>query len=159
MRILGVDPGLRKTGWGIIEKQGQTLRYIACGTIKPDTTLPLSERLAALHDGLQDIITSFSPDGASLEETFVNASGQSTLKLGQARGALLLSLAIANLQVGEYAPNQVKKTLTGVGRADKAQVALMVQTLLPQGKAEIAEAGEDAVDALALAICHAHSIG
>lgn len=158
MRILGVDPGLRKTGWGIIEKNGQTLRYIACGTIKPNDKLPLSERLAVLHDGIQQVTNDFTPTAAALEETFVNVSGQSTLKLGQARGALLLSLAIAGLDVGEYAPAKVKKTLTGVGRADKNQMAMMVQTLLPQGREEIAKAGEDAVDALALAICHANTI-
>ena len=109
-----------------------------------------------MHNALQSIIAEHAPDCAALEETFVNKSGQSTLKLGQARGALLLSLSIAGLEVAEYAPTLIKKSITGVGRADKNQMGMMVGTLLPQAKAELAKAGEDALDALAVAICRSH---
>lgn len=152
--ILGVDPGLQKTGWGIIISQNNSLRYKACGTIRPNTKLPLCERLGVLNAELQKIITQFQPSHAAVEETFVSVNGASTLKLGQARGAILLSLAMAGLPVAEYAPNQVKKTVTGVGRAEKGQIGMMVRTLLPQARAELEGAGEDALDALAIAICH-----
>ncbi len=154
--ILGIDPGLQKTGWGVISKDGPTLRYVACGIIKPNTKLALADRLFILNDELQRIIHHHKPCEAAIEETFVNANGQSTLKLGQARGAILLSLSLGGLSVAEYAATRVKKSLTGVGRASKDQVAMMVATLLPQARKEIEAAGEDACDALAIAICHAH---
>tara|TARA_B100001179_G_scaffold210335_1_gene176882 strand:- start:706 stop:1200 length:495 start_codon:yes stop_codon:yes gene_type:complete len=154
-RILGVDPGLVKTGWGIIEATQNSAQFVACGIIRPDTKASLAERLQQLHTELQKIIATYQPASAGLEETFVNVSGSSTLKLGQARGALLLSLQIAGLSVGEYAPNTIKKTVTGQGKGSKDQVAMMVMTLLPQGRADIEKAGEDARDALAVALTHA----
>lgn len=156
IRILGIDPGLQKTGWAVIAKNGQSLSYVACGTIKPDTKLALADRLFLLNDEIQRVIHHHKPQEAAVEETFVNVNGQSTLKLGQARGAILLSLSLGGLGVSEYAATKVKKSLTGVGRANKDQVAMMVATLLPQARTEIEAAGEDACDALAVAICHAH---
>jgi crossover junction endodeoxyribonuclease RuvC len=153
-RILGVDPGLVKTGWGVIDAKGQQASFVACGMIRPDVKAPLADRLLQLHEGLQAVIAQYQPVTAGLEETFVNVSGQSTLKLGQARGAILLSLRSAGLSVGEYAPNQIKKSITGMGKAGKDQVAMMVMTLLPQGRPAIEKAGEDARDALAVALTH-----
>lgn len=154
--ILGIDPGLLKTGWAVIDRRDNALRFIACGTIKPDATLPLAGRLFILNDELQRVMHRHKPQEAAIEETFVNVNGASTLKLGQARGAILLSLSLGGLTVSEYAATQVKKSLTGVGRASKDQIAMMVATLLPQARGEIEAAGEDARDALAVAICHAH---
>lgn len=156
LTILGIDPGLNKTGWAVIEKRGNALRYLDCGTIRPAATLALAQRLFVLNDELQRVIHRHRPHQAAIEETFVNVNGASTLKLGQARGAILLSLSLGGLPVAEYAATKVKKSLTGVGRAGKDQVAMMVQTLLPQAREAIAAAGEDAQDALAIAICHAH---
>lgn len=156
IRILGIDPGLQKTGWGVVEQNGQSLRYVACGAIKPNPKLALADRLFVLNDELQRIIHLNKPDAAAIEETFVNVNGQSTLKLGQARGAILLSLSLGGLCVSEYAATRVKKSITGVGRASKDQMGMMVATLLPHARAEIELAGEDARDALAVAICHAH---
>lgn len=154
-RILGIDPGLRHCGWGVIEIHGSSLKFVACGAIHPKTTDPLAVRLRALHEGLQQVIASYQPQEVALEETFVSVNGQSTLKLGQARGAIQLSLALANLAVAEYSPRLVKKSVTGSGTADKIQMQQMVKLLLPHSDATTA----DAADALALAICHAHHGG
>ncbi|MBR6232133.1 MAG: crossover junction endodeoxyribonuclease RuvC, partial [Alphaproteobacteria bacterium] len=117
MRILGLDPGLRHTGWGVIEKQGNTFQFLAAGTINPDDKLPLANRLAELFDSLSDVIKLWQPDTCAVEETFVNKNPNSTLKLGQARGVVLCVPAIQKIPVGEYTPNQIKKTITGVGHA------------------------------------------
>lgn len=154
--ILGIDPGLQKTGWGMIRVHHNTFHFIACGTIAPDVKLPMPKRLLALHEGIAQVVATHHPACAAIEETFVTANGSSTLKLGQARGALMLSLSIAGLPVSEYAALLVKKTITGVGRAEKSQVAMMVKTLLPQARAELDTHGADALDALAIAICHAN---
>lgn len=154
MIILGVDPGLQRTGWGIIRKEGSNLKFVAAGTLTSDNKRPLAERLLQLHDTLLEIITHHKPDAAAIEETFVNVNPTSTLKLGQARGALLMTLSLAGLPVHEYAATQVKKTVVGVGRAEKHQIQMMVEMLLPTSKGKIA--GADAADALAIAICHAH---
>lgn len=151
-RILGIDPGLRHCGWGIIDKQGSGISYVACGAIHPSPSLSLTERLRILHTALTDVIGKYHPHQAALEETFVSVNGQSTLKLGQARGAIQLTLALAELPVSEYAARLVKKSITGSGSADKHQMQAMVKLLLPHSKADSA----DAADALALAICHAH---
>ncbi len=156
--ILGIDPGLQKTGWGVIAVEGTRHRFLGCGTIKPPTKLPLSERLFILNDKLQELIANYRPTQAAIEETFVSVNGASTLKLGQARGALLLSLSLADLPVSEYAANLIKKTMTGSGHADKQQIGRMVATLLPKARAEIEQAGEDARDALAIALCHAQHL-
>ncbi len=150
--ILGIDPGLQRMGWGIIHQQGNSLRYIASGLVKPDDSKsPLYQRLLQLHEGIRQILTTHQPDVAAIEETFVTANGASTLKLGQARGAIILSLAQHGLHVHEYAALLVKKTLVGVGRAEKEQVALMVRHLLPG--CQVTQ--PDEADALAVAICHA----
>lgn len=154
MIILGVDPGLQRTGWGLIRKEGSNLKFINAGTLTSDNKRPLAERLLQLHDTLLEIITHHKPDAAAIEETFVNVNPVSTLKLGQARGALLMTLSLAGLEVHEYAATQVKKTVVGVGRADKNQIQMMVEMLLPASKGKVQ--GADAADALAIAICHAH---
>ena len=151
IRILGVDPGLRNTGWGVIEVCGSRLSYVSCGSIRTDAQASLAKRLAAIHTGLTDIIDGRSPQEAAVEETFVNRDPQSTLKLGQARGAAISALALKGLPVSEYAANLIKKTVVGVGHAEKAQVAMMVRMLLPTSDA----GSPDAADALAVAICHA----
>lgn len=150
--LLGVDPGLQRTGWGVIVAQTNQLSFIACGTLTSDAKVPLAERILQLHEGLKEVIALHKPMEAAVEETFVNSSGSSTLKLGQARGGLLLTLSLMQLPVYEYSATLVKKSVVGTGHADKAQVGMMVQTLLPASKA----AGADAADALAVAICHAH---
>lgn len=152
MRILGVDPGLVKTGWGIIDYKNGALSYVAAGTIAPPTKAALAERLFRLHEELHGIIARYQPHTAAVEETFVNMNAASTLKLGNARGAIVLSLAQARLPVAEYAALLVKKSVVGVGRAEKGQVGMMVKTLLPRCDVM----GADALDALAIAICHAH---
>lgn len=154
--IIGVDPGLVKTGWGIVKTDGYQLRFVACGVIKPNTKLALSDRLFMISDQLHEVIRMHQPSQAAVEETFVNVNGASTLKLGQARGAILLSLAMAGLPVAEYAATAVKKTVTGVGRAEKGQIGMMVRALLPHARGALDGAGEDAMDALGIAICHAH---
>lgn len=154
MIILGVDPGLQRTGWGLICKEGSSLHYLDSGTLVSDNQLPLAKRLLQLHDALLEIITHHKPDAAAIEETFVNVNPVSTLKLGQARGALLMTLSLTGLDVHEYAATQVKKTVVGVGRAQKEQVQMMVGMLLPASKGKVL--GADAADALAIAICHAH---
>lgn len=150
-RILGIDPGLVRCGWGVVESVGSQLSFVACGVITPPVKAPLYERLLFLHHQLHDIIMLHRPSRAAIEETFVNTNAGSTLKLGNARGALILSLAQAGLAVSEYAPNLVKKTVVGAGRADKSQIEMMVQILLPG----CGKHGLDAMDALAIAITHA----
>ena len=152
IRILGIDPGLRRTGWGVIESDGNRLIYVACGSVEPPDALPLAERLLAIHAGLMQVLRDYAPAEAAVEQTFVNKDGVATLKLGQARGVAMLAPAMVGLPVAEYAPNQVKKTVVGAGHADKAQVQMMLKILLP--KAELTSA--DAADALAVAITHAH---
>ncbi|MFQ6549201.1 crossover junction endodeoxyribonuclease RuvC [Aestuariibius sp. 2305UL40-4] len=154
MRILGIDPGLRNMGWGVIDASGGRLSYVASGVCRSESG-SLAERLLALHDGLVDVLARFGPDCAAVEEVFVNSDARGTLKLGQARGVALLVPAKAGLAVVEYAPNRVKKTVVGVGHAQKQQVAHMVRLQLPGALPESA----DAADALALAICHAHHAG
>ncbi len=152
IRILGLDPGLRRMGWGMIEFAGSKLSHLGNGTLASDEAEPLAQRLAALHRGLSAILATHAPDCAAVEATFVNADAAGALKLGQARAVALVVPALAGLSVAEYAPNMVKKALVGVGHAEKSQVRAMVCRLLP--RAEIAS--DDAADALALAICHAH---
>lgn len=152
MIVLGLDPGLAATGWGVIEASGNRLRHIAHGTVKTQPNAPLAERLLALHDGLSAMIAAHHCSAAAIEEVFVNANPQSTLKLGQARGVVMLAAARGGLPVTEYATRLVKKAIVGVGSADKAQVQAMVERLLPGVKV----AGADAADALAVAIAHAH---
>lgn len=151
LRILGLDPGLRHTGWGVIDKDGPKFRFISAGVINPNETLSLSERLAELHAGLKQVIADFSPDEAAVEETFVNKNPTSTLKLGQARGVVILTPALFNLPVVEYTPNQIKKMIVGAGHADKNQVDMMVRTLLKTVPEKIPP---DASDALAIGLCH-----
>jgi crossover junction endodeoxyribonuclease RuvC len=155
IRILGIDPGLRKTGWGMIAQEGVRLSYIACGSVLSDDKLSLAERLRQLHDGLSAVITDFAPDEVAVEETFVNKDAQATLKLGHARGVALLVPALGGLAVAEYAANLVKKTVVGTGHADKKQVGAMVKVLLPKSEPKT----EDAADALAIAITHAQHRG
>jgi crossover junction endodeoxyribonuclease RuvC len=155
IRILGIDPGLRNTGWGVVESDGSRLAFVACGTVHSDSAETLGQRLRQLHEGLAAVIAAHSPDEAAVEETFVNRDPQSALKLGQARGVALVVPALAGLPVAEYAANLVKKTVVGAGHAEKAQVAMMVRVLLPKCDARSA----DAADALAVAICHAQHRG
>jgi crossover junction endodeoxyribonuclease RuvC len=155
IRILGLDPGLRKTGWGVIASEGSKLGFVACGCIESDEKRSLAERLRQLHEGIAAMIAAWTPDEVAVEETFVNRDPQSALKLGQARGIALVVPALAGLSVAEYAANLVKKTVVGVGHADKKQVQMMIRVLLP--KAETTSA--DAADALAVAICHAQHRG
>jgi crossover junction endodeoxyribonuclease RuvC len=152
MRLLGLDPGLLRTGWGLVEVEGWRLRYVASGTIRPDADLPLGQRLAALHRALSEVIERYRPDGAAVEETFVNRNAESTLKLGLARAIALLAPALAGIEVAEYHNKAVKKAVVGAGGAAKGQVELMVRMLLPGCGPDSA----DAADALAVAICHAH---
>ncbi|MCP3385763.1 crossover junction endodeoxyribonuclease RuvC [Bradyrhizobium sp. CCGUVB4N] len=152
VRIIGIDPGLRRTGWGVIEADGNRLIYIACGSVEPPDHLPLASRLLAIHEGLTAVLSHHTPMEAAVEQTFVNKDGVATLKLGQARGVAMLAPAMFGISVAEYAPNQVKKTVVGAGHADKQQIAMMLKILLP--KAEPPSA--DAADALAIAITHAH---
>lgn len=151
MRLLGVDPGLRFTGWGVVDIDGNRLRHVANGVVKSGKG-ELAQRLVRLHQGLQEVVATHRPDAAAVEETFVNKDGQSTLKLGQARGIALLVPALAGIPVAEYAANSVKKSVVGYGHADKAQVGHMIGVLLPGALVE----SSDAADALAVAICHAH---
>ena len=151
--ILGIDPGLQRTGWGVIQYNGNALSLIGCGTVTTDSAeKSIAPRVLHLSNELQKIITKYQPNEAAVEETFVNVNGQSTLKLGQARGAILLTLVQSGVAVSEYAATLVKKSIVGAGRAEKNQVSLMVQVLLPG----CAKHGADAMDALAVAICHAH---
>jgi crossover junction endodeoxyribonuclease RuvC len=152
VRIIGIDPGLQRTGWGVIDSVGNRLSFVACGTVTSTATEELAGRLVELHDGLAAVVAAHAPDEAAVEHTFVNTNPTSTLKLGQARGIALLVPARAGLSVAEYAPNAVKKAIVGAGHADKDQVQHMVKILLPKAVWK----GADAADALAIAICHAH---
>ena len=154
MIILGLDPGLGTTGWGLIAAEGNRLSHVANGELKTRTAAPLPERLADLANQLEALLAEHRPDGAAVEEVFVNKNPQSTLKLGQARGVALMLAARAGLAVGEYAARLVKKAVVGNGNAEKVQVHAMVARLLPGVKI----AGPDAADALAVAITHAHHL-
>ena len=151
IRIIGIDPGLRNMGWGIVDAAGSALSFVAAGTVRSDNKAALSDRLCRLHEGLCAVLQEHMPMEAAVEQTFVNSSGSATLKLGQARGIAMLAPAQAGLVVAEYAPNSVKKTVVGVGHGDKSQVKLMVKMLLPRARFDT----DDAADALAIAICHA----
>lgn len=152
IRILGIDPGLRRTGWGIVDIDGNRLGFVGCGSHLTDERRPLGERLVAIHDALVRTLDEFRPHEAAVEATFVNINGAATLKLGQARGIAMLVPAKAGLSVAEYAPNLVKKTVVGAGHADKTQIRVMIGVLLPKAEPQ----SDDAADALAIAICHAH---
>jgi crossover junction endodeoxyribonuclease RuvC len=152
LRILGIDPGLRRTGWGVIEIDGNRLIFVGCGSVEPRDSLPLASRLLAIHQGLATVLGDFHPQEAAVEQTFVNKDGVATLKLGQARGVAMLAPAMFGIPVSEYAPNQVKKTVVGAGHADKNQVLVMLKILLPKAEPK----SPDAADALAIAITHAH---
>ncbi|MBI3452825.1 MAG: crossover junction endodeoxyribonuclease RuvC [Rhodospirillales bacterium] len=152
MRLIGLDPGLRSTGWGVVEADGSRLRHVENGLVTSDSAGSTANRLKEIYDGLAAVIERLRPDAAAVEETFVNKNPTTTLKLGLARGAVLLAPARAGLDVAEYSANAVKKAVVGVGHADKEQVQMMVRRLL----SGVAFAGPDAADALAVAICHAH---
>ncbi len=152
MRILGLDPGLRNTGWGVIDIVGNRLCHVADGVVCADHRRPMADRLVELHEGLAGVLEAHAPDEAAVEETFVNKNPTTTLTLGQARGVVLLAPALAGVAVYEYGANQIKKAVVGVGHATKEQVMMMVRTLLPDARI----AAVDAADALAAAICHAH---
>jgi crossover junction endodeoxyribonuclease RuvC len=155
IRIIGIDPGLRRTGWGVVDSLGSRLSFVAAGTVKPDDTGELAVRLCAIHDGLAEIVRAFSPDEAAVEATFVNRDAAATLKLGQARGVAMLVPALAGIAVAEYAPNTVKKAVVGAGHGAKEQIRMMVSVLLPRAAFDT----DDSADALAIAICHAHHRG
>jgi len=152
IRILGIDPGLRRTGWGLIEADGNRLIYVACGSVETSERAGLGPRLVTLHDGLIEVIERYRPQEAAVENTFVNGNGASTLKLGQARGIAMLVPSRSGLSVAEYAPTLVKKTIVGSGHGEKAQIRMMIGVLLPKADPQ----SEDAADALAIAVCHAH---
>ena len=152
MYILGIDPGLQKTGWGIISSRGTSLQFKACGLIRTKPAEALSSRLALIHHELVHIIKAHRPDSAAVEETFVNKNPASALKLGQARGVALAVPALHGLEVAEYSANKIKKSIVGTGHAEKAQVCMMIARLLPS----CGRITEDEADALAVAICHAH---
>lgn len=152
IRILGIDPGLRRTGWGVVGCEGNRLAYVACGSVTTDDKAALAERLVAIHRGLSRIVGEFAPQEAAVEATFVSRDAVATLKLGQARGIAMLVPAQAGLVVAEYAPNLVKKTIVGAGHADKKQIRMMIGVLLPRA----APQSDDAADALAIAVTHAH---
>jgi crossover junction endodeoxyribonuclease RuvC len=153
VRILGLDPGLRRTGWGVVEAAGSRLSHIAHGVIAPKDTLPFAERLAFLYEAIEALIAAHAPDEAAVEETFVNENARSALKLGHARACCLIAPARAGIAVSEYAATVVKKAVVGTGGADKAQVGFMIRRLLPTA----GETTADAADALAVAIAHAHA--
>jgi len=153
IRIIGIDPGLRRTGWGVVETLGNSLRFIAAGTVKSDDKMDLASRLCQLHEGLSAVLHHHMPHEAAVEHTFVNKDASATLKLGQARGIAMLVPAQAGLRVAEYAPNAVKKAVIGVGHGEKQQIHMMVKVLMPKAAFDTS----DAADALAIAICHAHN--
>ena len=155
IRIIGIDPGLRRTGWGVIESDGVRLSYVASGHVVSTDKAELSFRLRELYEGLSGVLASFRPQEAAVEETFVNDNPRSTLKLGQARGMAMLAPAMRGLRVAEYPPNLIKKTVVGAGHADKKQIQVMIGFLLPKAKFDSA----DEADALAIAICHASHRG
>jgi crossover junction endodeoxyribonuclease RuvC len=152
IRILGIDPGLRRTGWGVLDIEGNRLIFVGCGSVETREQTALASRLLAIHEGLGLILDRFRPAEAAIEQTFVNKDGVATLKLGQARGVAMLAPARFGIAVSEYAPNQVKKTVVGAGHADKTQIQAMLKILLPKADPKSA----DAADALAIAITHAH---
>ena len=152
IRIIGIDPGLRRTGWGIIDVLGSRLSFVAAGTIRPDERAGLAERLCEIHDRLMRVLEETAPHEAAVEATFVNRDAAATLKLGQARGVAMLVPARCSISVSEYAPNAVKKAVVGAGHAEKQQIRMMVSVLLPRAVYDT----DDAADALAVAICHAH---
>ena len=152
IRILGIDPGLRRTGWGVVEVLANRLMFVACGSVQTDERRALAERLVAIHDGLTQIVAAHRPHEAAVEITFVNKNAAATLKLGQARAIALLVPAQAGVSVAEYAPNLVKKTIVGAGHGDKGQIRMMVGVLLPKAVPQ----SDDAADALAIAVTHAH---
>ncbi len=155
IRILGIDPGLRRTGWGVIDQDGTRLSFVASGIVTSDAKASLGARLVDLHEGLEEVLRAHAPMEAAVEQTFVNRDAEATLKLGHARGIALLVPARAGLAIGEYAPNQVKKSVVGAGHAEKHQIRAMVSMLLPRAAFDT----DDAADALAIAICHAHHRG
>ncbi|MDR1694938.1 MAG: crossover junction endodeoxyribonuclease RuvC [Lactobacillaceae bacterium] len=150
MRILGLDPSLTSTGWGVIEVDGNKIKYVADGIVQTDAKMDLAERLVKLHEGICEIIELYKPDEAAIEEVFLNSNPHSSLKLGQARGVVFLAPAKYNIPVSEYEPNKIKKAVVGVGHAEKTQVQTMIKILLPGCKPKNA----DSADALAIAICH-----
>jgi crossover junction endodeoxyribonuclease RuvC len=152
IRILGIDPGLRRTGWGIVEISGNALSFLGCGSVTTSERDSLAARLLVIHDGLTRILDEFHPDEAAVEATFVNKDAKATLKLGQARGIAMVVPARAGVPVAEYAPNLVKKSIVGAGHGDKTQVRMMIGVLLPKADPE----SDDAADALAIAVTHAH---
>jgi crossover junction endodeoxyribonuclease RuvC len=152
IRILGIDPGLRRTGWGMIASEGNRLVFLGCGSLATQDGAALATRLLAIHDGLRRVVDEHAPHEAAVEATFVNKDASATLKLGQARGVAMLVPAIAGLPVAEYAPNLVKKTIIGVGHGEKAQIRMMIGVLLPKADPR----SHDAADALAIAVTHAH---
>ena len=155
MRVLGLDPGLRHTGWGVIDVAGNRLSHVADGVVHPPTDLPLADRLVALFRELTALVERFRPDEAAVEESFVNKNAASTLRLGVARGVVLLAPAERGVPVSEYSANLIKKSVVGAGHAEKEQIHHMVKVLLPRAQPKSA----DAADALAIAICHAHHRG
>lgn len=152
IRILGIDPGLRRTGWGLVACEGNRLMFDGCGSVETSDRDDLASRLLVIHDGLSRVVEEFRPDEAAVEATFVNRDAAATLKLGQARGIAMLIPARAGLPVAEYAPNLVKKTIVGTGHGEKAQIRMMIGVLLPKADPRT----DDAADALAIAVCHAH---
>ncbi|WEX09990.1 crossover junction endodeoxyribonuclease RuvC [Chelativorans sp. AA-79] len=152
IRIIGIDPGLRRTGWAVLDTLGNSLRFVGAGTVRSDHKADLASRLCQLHDGLADVLHQHVPHEAAVEATFVNKDAVATLKLGQARGVAMLVPARAGLRVAEYAPNAVKKAVIGVGHGDKKQIHMMVKVLMPKARFD----SDDAADAIAVAICHAH---
>ncbi len=155
IRIIGIDPGLRNLGWGVVESEGSRLTFVACGSVHSDAGRELAERLRQLHEGLSEVIRLHAPAEAAVEETFVNRDPRGALKLGQARGVALVVPSLAGLSVAEYAANLIKKTVVGAGHAEKTQIAMMVKMLLPKSDA----GSTDAADALAVAITHAQHRG
>lgn len=152
MRLIGFDPGLRHTGWGIVDMNGNRLTFVASGTISPPTDLDMADRLKKLHDGMMQVLEAHKPDEAAVEETFLNKNPGTTLKLGHARGVVLLAPALYGIAVAEYSAKSVKQAVVGTGSATKDQIGMMVRTLLPGCNPP----SEDAADALAVAICHGH---
>jgi crossover junction endodeoxyribonuclease RuvC len=152
IRIIGIDPGLRRTGWGIVEVSGNRLSFLGCGSVMTCARDGLAERLLTIHDGLMRVLDEFKPDEAAVEATFVNKDAKATLKLGQARGIAMVVPARAGVPVAEYAPNVVKKSIVGAGHGDKTQVRMMIGVLLPKADPQ----SDDAADALAIAVTHAH---
>jgi len=154
IRLIGLDPGLRRSGWGVIEVEGSSLIHVASGAVTSDAKASLSDRLSQLFNALTDVISTYRPAEAAVEETFVNKNPASTLKLGQARGVVMLAPAQLGIPVAEYAANLIKKSLVGNGHADKNQIHVMVSHLLPGVEIDSA----DSADALAIAICHGHHL-